>query len=103
MGEMIKVAETNDLSPGEGMSVEVGGEKVALFNVGGTYCAIGDTCTHRGGQLSEGELDGNVVTCPLHGATFDVTSGTVLGPPAASGVTCYKVQVDGSDVKIEVS
>ena len=68
----------------------------------GRYYAIDDTCTHRGGPLSEGEVDGTTVTCPWHGARFDVRNGTVLNPPAAKGVCSYSVRVDGNDIKVEV-
>jgi nitrite reductase/ring-hydroxylating ferredoxin subunit len=82
--------------------VEAGGKKIALFNVDGDYCAISDTCTHHGGPLSEGELAGKEVTCPWHGAVFDVTTGEVLGPPAMEGVACYKVRVAGNSIEIEI-
>ncbi len=72
-------------------------------NIDGTYYAIADTCTHRGGPLSEGAVEGTVVSCPWHGATFDVTTGNVLGPPAAEGVAHYNVQVDGNDIKVGTS
>ena len=100
MGQLIKVAETKDVPPGTAKAVDVEGRAVALFNVDGTYYAIADTCTHRGGPLSEGAVEGTVVTCPWHGATFDVTTGNVLGPPAAEGVAHYNVQVDGNDIKV---
>ena len=102
MGELIKVAETNEVPPGTAKSVDLEGRPVALFNIDGTYYAIDDTCTHRGGSLSEGAVEGTTVTCPLHGATYDVTTGSVLGPPAPEGVVSYKVQVDGSDIKVEL-
>jgi len=76
---------------------------VALFNVSGTIYAIHGTCTHRGGPLGEGELDGLVVTCPWHGARFDVTTGHVIGPPAPQGVPAYKVVVEGNLIKVEVT
>ncbi len=76
--------------------------KNSLLNRGGDYFAIDDACTHRGGPLSEGEVGGTVVTCPLHGATYDLTTGNVLGPPAPEGLVSYKVQVDGSDIKVEL-
>ena len=100
MGQLIKVAETNEVPPGTAKAVDVEGRAVALFNVDGTYYAINDTCTHRGGPLSEGGVEGTVVTCPWHGAAFDVTTGNVLGPPAAEGVAHYNVQVDGNDIKV---
>ncbi len=101
MGQLIKVAETNEVPPGTAKSVDLEGRPVALFNIDGTYHAIGDTCTHRGGPLSEGMVEGATVTCPLHGATYDVTTGNVLGPPASEGVAHYNVQVDGNDIKVE--
>ncbi len=101
MGQLIKVAETNEVPPGTAKSVAVEGRAVALFNIDGTYYAIGDTCTHRGGRLSEGAVEGKVGTCPWHGATYDVTTGNVLGPPASEGVAHYNVHVDGNDIKVE--
>ena len=82
--------------------VEVSGKKIALFNLEGTYYAIDDTCTHRGGPLSEGELSGKEVTCPWHGAVYDVTTGEVLGPPAPKGVSRYNVRVSGENIEVEV-
>jgi nitrite reductase/ring-hydroxylating ferredoxin subunit len=64
--------------------------------------AIGDTCTHRGGPLSEGDVQGARVTCPWHGADFDLKTGAALGPPARKGVPSYKVVVEGDDIKVEV-
>ena len=103
MGTFHKVAEANNLAPGQGMAVEVAGNKIALFNVDGTCYAIGDTCTHVGGPLSEGSLEGSTVTCPWHGANFDVCTGKNLTPPARAEVTSYNVRVEGDDVEVEIS
>ena len=102
MAGFMKVANTEDLAPGQGKMVEAGGKKIALFNMDGDYYAISDTCTHHGGPLSEGELDGKEVTCPWHGAVFDVTTGEVLGPPAMEGVARYNVRVAGNNIEIEI-
>ena len=102
MGAFQKVGETKDLPPGRGMAFDLAGQRIAVFNVDGSYCAIGDTCTHRGGPLSEGVLDGFTVTCPFHGAQFDVRTGEKLSPPAPTGVPCYKVRVEGSEIQVEV-
>jgi nitrite reductase/ring-hydroxylating ferredoxin subunit len=102
MAGFVKVGTTGDLASGQGKKVEADGKKIALFNVDGTYYAIDDTCTHRGGPLSEGELTGTEVTCPWHGAIFDLTTGKVLGPPATKGVTRYNVRVSGSSIEVEV-
>ncbi len=102
MAAFIKAASTGDLAPGQAKRVEVQGRTIALFNLGGTYHAIDDTCPHRGGPLSEGQVEGQVVTCPWHGAKFDVSTGSVTGPPAQRGVTSFRVRVTGSDIEVEV-
>ena len=101
MATLTKVAETKDLPAGSAKAVEVNGKQVALFNLDGKYYAIDDACTHVGGSLAEGSVDGNEVTCPLHGATFDITSGKVTGEPAEDDVKEYHVIVEGEDIKIE--
>ncbi len=103
MGELIKVARLSDIPPGTCRHVDAGGRAVAVFNVDGTIYALGGTCTHRGGPLGEGELDGTVVTCPWHGAQFNVTTGQVVGPPAGQSVPAYTVIVEGEDIKVDVS
>ena len=102
MAGFVKVARTDEIAPGQGKMVEVSGKKIALFNVEGSFHAIDDTCTHRGGSLSEGILEGEQVTCPWHGAVFDVRTGEVLSPPAPKGVSRYDVRVEGDDVEAEI-
>jgi nitrite reductase/ring-hydroxylating ferredoxin subunit len=102
MGGFTKVATTSELQPGMAKLVEVAGRKIALFNVDGQFYALDNSCTHRGGPLSEGEVDGESVTCPWHGASFDLRTGQALSPPAPKGVTSFKVQVEGSDIKVEI-
>ncbi len=102
MPQSVKVAQTSDLAPGEGKAVEVEGQNIALFNVDGTFYAIGNTCTHKGGPLGEGDLDGDIVTCPWHGAGFNVKTGACTGGPAASDVKSFPVKVDGDDVLVEL-
>ena len=82
MGDFVKVAETKDIQPSKMIAVEIDGEKVCVANVEGKYYAIGNICTHMGGPLTEGKLEANVVQCPWHGSTFDITTGKVLRPPA---------------------
>ena len=101
MTVFVKVATTGELAPGQAKKVEAGGKTIALFNVGGCFHAIDDTCTHEGGPLSEGEVEGNTVTCPWHGATFNVTNGEVMRPPARVAAPCYRSRVNGSDIEVE--
>jgi nitrite reductase/ring-hydroxylating ferredoxin subunit len=102
MSQLIKVAAQKDIAPGSALAVEVAGQKIALFNVEGKLYAIGDTCTHRGGPLSEGTVEGTQVTCPWHKAKFDLQTGSVLNPPAQKPVPSYKVVIDGEDVNVEI-
>ncbi|NIO10066.1 MAG: Rieske 2Fe-2S domain-containing protein [Deltaproteobacteria bacterium] len=102
MAGYVKVAKADDVAPGKAIMVEVGGKKIALFNIGGSFYAIDDACSHRGGPLSEGYVEETQVRCPWHGALFDITNGAAAGPPAAAGVTKYNVRVEDSDVEVEV-
>ncbi len=101
MGNLMKVAQVSDLPPGEGKVVEVEGQPIALFNVDGIFHAIHNTCLHRGGPLGEGDLEGAVVTCPWHGWQYDVTNGNKVRNPDVK-VASFKVQVEGSDVLVEL-
>jgi nitrite reductase/ring-hydroxylating ferredoxin subunit len=76
---------------------------LAVFNVDGGFCATQGTCTHRQGALSEGTLDGSTVTCPLHGAQFNIWTGAVLRGPATEPLKTYEVIVDGDIGRIEVA
>src|SRR2546427_13147581 len=74
MRDFVKVAKTNEIKPGQARLIDIRGKRVALFNIEGNYYAIDDTCTHQGGPLSDGEIVGSHVTCPWHGATFDLAA-----------------------------
>lgn len=100
MSEFIKVATTSDLAPGEKMLVEYDGLPVGLFNIDGDFYAIGDICTHDGGPLVEGNLQGDVVVCPRHGARFDVRTGAVRSLPAYGPVPTYQVKIESDDILI---
>lgn len=106
MPERITVATTDELAPGEGMALSVDREDgdgrvgIALFNVGGEFHAIANRCTHAGGSLGNGRLAGSTVTCPLHGAKFDATTGDVLSPPANESVRRYDLEVEDGEVRV---
>ncbi|HEY4683256.1 MAG TPA: non-heme iron oxygenase ferredoxin subunit [Candidatus Acidoferrales bacterium] len=104
MSRFVKVASVDQIDSERGALVECEGKRIALFNVTDRYYAIEDTCTHRGGPLSEGmllEAEG-VVVCPWHGARFDIKTGKVLGPPAPQGVASFPVRVVGKDIEVEM-
>ena len=100
-GELVRVAHTDELSPGEKKLVLVGDERILLVNVDGNYYAMDDLCTHALAYLSMGQLYGNEVVCPVHGSEFNVKTGEVLCPPATEDIPTYPVSVDGTDILIE--
>jgi nitrite reductase (NADH) small subunit len=97
----VAVAKVGDVPPGEGRVVEAEGHALALFNVGGAYHAIDNTCPHRGGPLGEGDLEGAIVACPWHGWRWDVTSGRNANNPAV-GVACFPVTVERDAIVVEL-
>ena len=96
----VEAAKESDVKAGMGKPVNVNGIAIAIFNVDGNFYAIDNTCPHRGGPLGEGELDGNVVTCPLHGWQFDVTTGKHIMMPQS--VKTYKTKVENVKIFVEV-
>ena len=102
MSEFFKVAAVSELPPGGKKLVEVDDIPVALFNVGGKFYAIEDVCTHDDGPLAEGELEGEEIECPRHGARFNVRTGAALCMPAVEPVECYDVKVEGNDILVSV-
>jgi len=102
MADFVPVATTDALSDGEGAVVEANGHTIALFRADGEFHAVGNECTHAGGPLGEGDLDGTTITCPWHGAQSDITSGEVLAPPADDPEPEYGVRVDGDEVQVSV-
>jgi 3-phenylpropionate/trans-cinnamate dioxygenase ferredoxin subunit len=98
----VTVAQTADIPPGERKVFDVEGYYIAVFNVGGTYYAIEDVCTHDDGPLADGELDGYEIECPRHGARFDIRTGKVLSMPAVIDVPWFPVRVEGDDIQVSV-
>lgn len=102
MPEFVKVANSDEILPGQARLVEVSGTEIALFNVGGEFHAIDNSCTHVGGPLCEGEISGSEVICPWHGAVFDITTGQAVGPPAMDAVNHYNLRIRDGSIEIEV-
>jgi nitrite reductase (NADH) small subunit/3-phenylpropionate/trans-cinnamate dioxygenase ferredoxin subunit len=101
MAEFRTIAKVADVPENGLKHVELeDGTQVCLANVGGTIYAIGGECSHMGGPLGEGELDGTTVTCPWHSAEYDVTTGKMLSPPAEADQPAYEVRIAGEDVEV---
>ncbi len=98
---LVKVANVSDLKDGQAKAVIANGQAIALYNVNGKFYATTGTCPHRGGSLGEGYLEGEVITCPLHGWKFDVKTGTMVTMPTVK-IETHNVVVQGNDVMIEV-
>lgn len=103
MADFQRVAGLSDIvEAGDLMYVEVDGEPVCLANANGDICAFTDICTHIGGPLSEGELDDDIITCPLHGAQFNVHTGKVVRGPARQDIQTYDVKIEGEDILVSL-
>ena len=102
MAEFVKVADVSEVpDPGKTL-VEVDGEMVALFHVDGKWHAIDDVCTHDGGPLADGELRNHTISCPRHGAKFDIRTGAALTMPAVRPTRAHDVKVEGSAVWVRL-
>lgn len=99
--EFVKVGQVSDFPSGLKKKVQVGAEDVLVANVDGKIHAISNKCTHRGGPLDEGEIEGTVVRCPWHGGQFDITTGKVLRPPPTKDETCFEVRIEATDVLLK--
>ena len=102
-GEFVRVCKVSDLADPDKRIVQAGDRTVALFHVSGQFWATDDRCTHDGGQLVAGRLEGHTIICPRHGARFDVRTGEVLAQPASVDLAVHEVKIEGDDVLVRVS
>jgi 3-phenylpropionate/trans-cinnamate dioxygenase ferredoxin subunit len=95
------VAKVSEIAPGTTRRVVVNSIEILLCNIDGKIYAIEDVCTHDGGPLDQGTLEGECVVCPRHGATFDVRTGDALTLPAVIPLMTFDVTVQGDDVFVD--
>ena len=100
MSDWIDVAPEADFTPGMSRSVEVDGVSIAVFNIDGEYYAIENVCTHDGGILTGGTIEGDQIVCPRHGAHFSIRTGEALTPPAYEDVAIFPVRVHEGTVQV---
>jgi 3-phenylpropionate/trans-cinnamate dioxygenase ferredoxin subunit len=98
--EYIAVAAVDEIPNGERLFIDIDRQPVVIFNIAGKYFAIADVCSHDDGPVGEGELHGYDISCPRHGAAFDVRSGKVLSLPAIVDIPAYPVRVVNGEVQI---
>jgi len=100
---MPAVAKKSEIAEGTTKRVEIEGRSILLCNVEGEIYAIEDVCTHDGGALDQGELMGERIMCPRHGAFFDVRTGDALTLPAIEPVRTYEVRLSGEEIFVDLS
>jgi nitrite reductase/ring-hydroxylating ferredoxin subunit len=98
--DLVRVASTSEIPEGKMKKVIVGSQQVLVANAKGKYYAIGNVCTHVGGPLDRGILEGQEVQCPLHGSRFDVTNGQVRRGPAARPEPVYDVKIESGSILV---
>jgi 3-phenylpropionate/trans-cinnamate dioxygenase ferredoxin subunit len=101
LSEWTDVAKAEDIEPGKWLTVEIGNTYIAVFNLYGNYYAIEDVCTHDGGDLASGWLEGEEIVCPRHGAHFCVKTGEVRSAPAYEDVKVFAVRMHDGMIQIE--
>ena len=99
----VNVGRIDDFIPGKGKRVTVNGRHVALFRLGDEFYAIDNLCLHKAGPLCDGQIDGNnVVTCPWHGWSYEIKTGTLVQDPRV-GVSKHEVRIDGDSVTVRLT
>ena len=102
MAEFKKVARTDDIPVGKVRGFEIGPDRIVICNTGQGFYAMIDECSHESLPLSKGRLKGNVLTCPHHGAKFDVTTGAVTHPPAIVEIDTYEVKIENGELFVKL-
>lgn len=102
MSGFVKVANKGDILDGEMRSFVVDHTPVVICNINNQYYALADECSHDSAPISDGHLDGSNVVCPRHGATFNLNTGDVTGPPAVVGIDKYELKIEGEDILVMV-
>lgn len=106
--DFVKVAQKTEIPPGTTKAVKVQDQNVLLANIGGSFYAVSQKCTHMGGDLSKNQPEGNIITCPRHHAQYDVTTGKVVSHPKmallhpkAKDLQTFEVKVENDDILIK--
>ena len=101
MADWVTVAGVDEIPPGAWRTIDVDGARIAVFNVGGTFYAIEDVCTHDGGILTGGSVEGAEIICPRHGARFCIKTGAALSAPAYEPTATFPVRIENGTVQVK--
>ncbi len=99
-GRWVSVARANDIAVGSSRIVRVGDVPLAVFHLDDGWYAIEDVCTHDGGPVAEGRLEGCIIECPRHGARFDLRTGAALCPPAYAPAAVFPIRIEDGVVYV---
>lgn len=102
MSDFVSVGATTDFVAGRGKMVTVNGRHVAVFRIGDEFFALDNMCLHRGGPLCDGPIENNVVTCPWHGWSYEIKTGTMVQDPRV-GVSKHEVRIDGDRLSVRLT
>jgi nitrite reductase (NADH) small subunit len=102
VAEFVPVGRIADFTAGQGRMVDVSGRHVAVFRLGDQLYALDNMCLHRGGPLCDGDIDNGVVTCPWHGWSYEIKTGTMVQDPRV-GVSRHEIRLDGDNVAMRLS
>jgi 3-phenylpropionate/trans-cinnamate dioxygenase ferredoxin subunit len=103
MEDFVQVGPLSDLPDGSKMSVEVNDRIVVLVRVGDQVFCLDDVCTHDGGPLGDGDLDGYCLACPRHGALFDIRTGEAVTMPATEATAAHEVKVIDDQIWVRIN
>ncbi len=101
--QWVAAVKAADVAPGSMKQVEVADKNLAIYNLGGTFYATDNECTHAYALLTDGTIDGEVIECPLHGGAFEIKTGKGLGAPIFCDLKCYPARVSGDTVEVNVA
>jgi nitrite reductase/ring-hydroxylating ferredoxin subunit len=101
-GQFIEVASVDQIKNGELKVFDVNGESIILINLNGQFYAYKNQCSHMELELTDAEIEGEILTCPWHGAQFDIKTGEVVRLPASEPLEKYEIKVEGGKIFIKI-
>jgi 3-phenylpropionate/trans-cinnamate dioxygenase ferredoxin subunit len=99
----VEIAKNDEIPTGQMKGIKINDKNILVTNIAGKYYAIGAKCTHAGGDLSKGKMDGSIVICPRHKSKFDIITGKSISGPAKQGVPVYQVKIQENSILIDIA
>ena len=99
--EFIQVADITDIDINQSQSVNIDEVDILICNTDNGFFAVEDKCSHADIPLCGGQITDNYITCPVHGAVFDLTDGSVQSPPAFEDLNTFEVKIEGTSISVK--